>query len=604
MSMNNYNGTKKSINTISDKLVNSKAALNTVINQIGEMSKFNLPKTHATSFNSGDIVPILHMEMLPADTFDISTSALVRTSLPKASTWEIAKMEFTAFFVPNRFLWKKWVNFAGQNDDFGNEHEIPKVLPTFEFSFTDQSKNTINWPQAGDLMDYLGFPCGVYKDCKTKFATPQKRLINGLIFLGYFKIYNDWYRSEFLQPAIVFNKFDDDVNPVIKIDLSQYELAIKDHIPQKVFESGSGLLQSCKLDDLFTTALPFPQLGEAVSLPMDLSGLYVTNRETDKVTPENSFSPVWYSGTSPIENDDITLHAYDAINTNSQTVGRKDPNIGDVYYPVNLSLKVDGETQIFPTILDLRKSIALQHYKEIQARNGTRYVEFLKSHFGVSVPSIEFERSELISSYTVDLSIQNVIQTSSSTENSPLGQVAGIGMNTAFMPKFSYTAKEHGQLYIMVTIRPVNSYPYSLPKKFFKVDFLDFYDTCFDNIGDQPILNKEIYYADDESVDDLIFGYNINYYEYKFESNQMSGALHPNAKNSIAKMYKYFETYTKAPSLNAEFIRQDKHTIGESLLLVDDLYEFGAFQFVAQFNFSITAIRPMSYNKAPGIHTV
>lgn len=265
---------------------------------------------------------------------------------------------------------------------------------------------------------------------------------------------------------------------------------------------------------------------------------------------------------------------------------------------------IGGTNNVGFTINDLRGLIALQHFQELDARGGTRYVELLRSHFGVKAPDDILYRSQYIGGFRSDISIDNVIQSSQGDSNSPLGSIGGYsvsGINKNGL--ITYSAKVHGHIIGLCCVRPVVSYSQTLPKLFTRTEKFDFYFPDFANIGEQPVKNYELYLSENPQSNNSTFGFQEAWATYRYSFNKLTGYMSVNSSLSMSNLYSYVEKYTSTPVLNGEWMKSNPSIISSTLMLNSQQLEF-INDFLADFYFNVYATRPLPVQSIPGMNRI
>lgn len=539
-------------------------------------STFDKSKRHLTTLNSGKVVPIYFDEALPGDIFKADVSTLIRMATPQASTMESAIYDINFFYVPARLVFPEIKYFFGENKSAGFQPDFD-VIPTMNYN------QPIKY-NADDLASYLGIPQNKNME---KINVP----ISSLPFKAFIQIWNDYYRDQNVQSEI------DNTNN----NKNELNVNVSDYIGKPINESlqiGKGLPNSSRLTDYYSTCLPYPQKGDSVSINnIALSNLIIQN-STDK---SKIFNPQWLNDDGSIPAGKFTLSSFDGNTHLSNPTN-------DLYGFSNLSLEIGAKTILPPyNVNDLRLSIAIQHMRELDARAGTRYNEMLKAHFGVMIEDAVVQRAEMIGGWKDNINIDNVVQSSSSTQNSPLGVMGGVSVSSSQTPiTIEYAVKEHGYIFGLITIRPQVNYSQGLPKMFTRVEKFDFYDPLFDSIGEQPVHKYEIYLDDSDKAlnkNNDIFGYNEAWADYRYANNTLSGYMSVNNDLSMTALYSYTEKYGTSPTLSADWMECKDTVIGSTLLLNNAKLEY-IHQFLADFYFKVHLTRPMSMFSTPGIHKI
>lgn len=450
---------------------------------------FDLSHEVKLTFNMGELIPIMCTEAVPGDKFYINNQSLIRLAPMIAPMMHRCDLYVHYFFVPHRILWPNWEKFITNT-------LVGGVLPAFPYIGMDVGTNDTYGP----LADYFGIP--------TPIGNPSPiENVSALPFGAYVKIYNEYYRDQNLITAL--NDVLDDGNNTTNFDLTT-------------------LLMRCWEHDYFTSALPFAQKGAAVDLPLSFNDVPV--RQNSQVAP----------------------NATDLQGVPADVTGvlAGVPDYGSLASSESLHAKtslLSGTT----TINDLRRATRLQEWLEKAARGGTRYVESILAHFGVHSSDKRLQRPEYITGIKTPVVISEVLQTGE-TASTPQGNMAGHGTAIANGKGGSYYCEEHGYIMGIMSMMPKTAYQQGIPKHFLKInDPFEQYFPSFANIGEQAVLNKEVYAFQGAPGADT-FGYVPRYAEYKFEQNRVAGDF----RNTLS-FWTMARIFGSAPSLSAGFVTSD-----------------------------------------------
>lgn len=538
----------------------------TALDRSPQHSVFTRNSKLTTAFNAGDLVPIYLDEILPGDNVKMDLNAIVRQTTMLKPVMDVANIDVFAFFVPNRIIWDDFKKFFGENNDpwaVTDDVLIPVVKAPSD-----------GW-EVGTIADYMGLPVNK-KDLE----------VNALPFRAYTQIVNDWFRDQNLQSASHINKSSSDGNG------SNGSNYVQD------LELGGKPFIANKYHDYFTSALPSPQKGPPITL--NIGGKAPVLTDSKKILTGKRKGITF----SRDDGKPMSDGSYDLKYANdSDYGGLYDEQIGagvtgiSKLYPDNLYADLSDATGI--TINDLRQAIAYQHMLEKDARSGTRYVEYLRAHFGVNSPDATQQRAEYLGGYHKPLSVNTVSQTSSSVAGSALGNLAAFGETGIRQSLVNKTFLEHGYLILVACVRYQHSYQQGVEQLWTRRLRNDFYDPIFANIGEQPIKNKEIYFSGNEKIDNDIFGYNEAWASYRTKFSKVTGMMRSVEKG--LDNYHYADNYDKLPKLSAEWLREDKANIDRTLAIksTNDIP-----QFQSDFYFEVMHERPMPVFSVPGIDKI
>lgn len=511
-------------------------------------SKFTRPSQHKTTFNTGDLVPIYVDEVLPGDTAIMDMSAIIRMSTPIYPVMDNAFCDIYYFFVPNRLVWEHWRELNGQNNttfwEQPTEYEVPQVTAP-----------TGGWAK-GTIADYMGIPTKI-----------ENISISAMPFRAYCLIYNEWFRDENLkQPA---NVNLDDTNQTGSNGSNYITDAQLGGMPCKV----------AKYPDYFTTALPEPQKGPDVMLPLGESA------------PITSYIITGTPGT-----EETGTFGTTRTGTTQQTnvVFNQNPNQGSAGYHT-IEMEADLTKATGATINMLRQAFAVQRLYEKDARGGTRYTEIIRAHFGVISPDARQQRPEYLGGNRFPININQVVQNSATDSVTPQGNVAAYSLTGMSKHTFTKSFTEHGFIIGLACIRTDHTYQQGIERFWSRKGRFDFYWPSLANIGEQAILNKEIY-AQGTDADEEAFGYQEAWGDYRYKPNRVSGAFRSNYQTSLDAWH-YADYYTAQPILGSSWIDETRVNVNRTIAVQDELED----QFIADFYFKNTMVRPMPMYSIPGL---
>lgn len=530
-----------------------------------------------TSFNAGKLIPLDWQEVLPGDTFSVDMACVVRMSTPIHPIMDDIWLDTYFFFVPARLCWSHWQEFMGENKtgewEQETEYEIPQITAP-----------TGGWSK-GTIMDYMGIPTKI-----------NNLSVNHMPVRAYVNIWNEWFRDENLQ------------NPAY-IDLGDTTTAGSNGSTYVTDAIKGGMpLPVNKYQDYFTTALPAPQKGPDVTLPLGNMAPVTTMEQnaissgtTDNPTipmriqatkgagyPINAQSTEYYPiGVFKDPNSNNGIISY--TTTSTQTSSHQ-PN---GYTPLNLWTNLEQATAA--NINTVRIAFQMQKALEKDARGGTRYVEMIKAHFGVTSPDARQQRPEYLGGSRIPININQVVQTSSTDTTSPQGNTAAYSLTGYKGNGYTKSFTEHGFVLTLVAVRTTHTYQQGIERKWSRLRRFDYYFPVFANIGEQAILNKEIY-AQGNAEDNEAFGYQEPWAEYRYVPNRVSGAMRSNYAQTLDNWH-LADDYESQPILGSEWIAETTTNIDRTLAVQSGTED----QFFGDFYFVNKARRPLPLYGIPGL---
>ena len=514
-------------------------------------SRFNMSSSHKTTFNVGEIIPFYINEVLPGDTFNIKTSKVVRMPALITPMMDNIYLDTYYFFVPNRLVWDHWKEFMGENSQNA-------WIPTVEYS-VPQVTAPSNGFSTNSIADYFGIPVG-----KSNFS------VSALPFRAYARIIDEWFRDENLDDPIYYPTGDADV---VGDDNST------------VLYKGGWPYYAAKYHDYFTSCLPSPQKGPDVSIPFSFDSLLPVVTMDQNIGIRNYsagngtvvYPMRMYSGFASGFDDrqfNIAVSSQTGLqNIQSIRTTERDPltnnNAGSTTMlwsaPVNLWAS-PSEANFNATINQLRIAFQIQKLYERDARGGTRYIEILKSHFGVTSPDSRLQRSEYLGGNRIPIRINQVVQNSETTSTSPQGNVSGMSLTTDNHSDFTRSFTEHGFVIGLMVARYEHTYQQGIERFWSRKDRFDYFWPVFANIGEMAVLNKEIYVSGDADTDNEVFGYNEAWADYRYKPNRVSGLMRSklsgvNAIFGSLDFWHLADDYDSTPALSSHRHRSCSYTL-------------------------------------------
>lgn len=523
-----------------------------------QRSIFDRSFTHKTSFNVGELIPFYLDEVLPGDTFNVTTSAVVRLQTLLTPIMDNVYMDTYFFFVPNRLVSDHWKEIMGESSDSA-------WLPKTEYAIPEVAYPENGWI-VGTIADYMGIPVGVYSD------NPKDRPM-AFPFRAYALVCNEWFR-------------DQNVSDPLNIptgDANQTGSNGDNYITDVV--NGGKPFKVAKYHDYFTSALPSPQRGESVNLPIGgvqlssgTSGFKVGVGSQHDFAGDPAYTPnlrfkdsagndSWVgSSVATMSNNNMHVLGIASDSTTDSTAKRSWPtNLWTE--PITLAGSV-GAT----SINDLRLAFQMQKFYEKLARGGSRYREIIREMFGTTSPDARMMIPEYLGGHRFPLAIHQVTNTSQGAQDF-LGDLGAMSNTADVHDDFLKSFTEHGFIIGVCCVRYDHSYPQGLNKMWSRRSRLDYYWPVFANIGEQPVLTREIYLANqngDISTNEDVFGYQEAWAEYRYFPDRVSGEMRPGIQNSLASWH-LSDYYTEAPTLSDGWIREDKTNVDRVLAVTSEV---------------------------------
>lgn len=494
-------------------------------------SKFNRSHGLKTTFDAGYLVPILVDEVLPGDTFNLKATLFTRVATLISPIMDNMYLDTFFFFVPERLVFENFQRMCGEQDnpDDSTDFIFPTITaPTGGFT-------------VGSLADYFGLPTGV-----------ANLEVRAEPFRAYNLIYNEWFRDENLQDSVPFTKADDDK------------------------ETNYKLLRRGKRHDYFTSALPWPQKGPGVELPLSGNAPVMVYESGTSLATAGSPAVIKTGSASGVANG--VLASFNNIN---------------VSFGSNESVAFADLSKVTAaTINSLREAFQIQKWYERAARGGTRYTEILRSFFGVISPDARLQRPEYLGGSSHRIDISSVPQTSGSTDTTPQANLAAFGVGYNNKSGFTKSFTEHGWILGFVNVRADLTYQQGLNRMWTRSTKFDMYWPTFAHLGEQVVFNKEIY-AQGNAKDDEAFGYQERYAEYRYFPSMITGKFRSTCAQPL-DFWHLAQKFDSLPTLSSQFI-EDNPPVDRVIAVQDEP------QFLLDCWFDMNCVRPMPVYGVPGL---
>lgn len=521
-------------------------------------SRFNRSHGLKTTFEAGKLVPIFVDEVLPGDTFNLKCTILVRMPALIAPFMDNLYIDTFFFFVPERLVYDKFQQMCGEqaNPDDSTDYIFPTVSGT----------NVA----VGTIWDYFGLPTGITNALSVRSD----------FFRAYWLIWNEWFRDENLQDSVSIN-FDEAANTNAIFTASD----------DRFGDGYTTLAPRGKRHDYFTSALPWPQKGPGVELP--LTGNALVRADYDPPVGDVIYYPTVYNNAETVNPISFLPDSKLSIpNAVGNVVALNGGIVSSSNSIKSAPLYADLSNVTSATINSLREAFQIQKWYERAARGGTRYTEILLSFFGVKSPDARLQRPEYLGGTTQRIQVTQVPQTSSSNDTTPQANLAAFGLSSTRRHGFTKSFVEHGILIGMMCVRSDLTYQQGINRMWSRSTKFDLYWPPFAHLGEQAVLNKEIY-AQGTAQDDEVFGYQERYAEYRYYPSLITGQMRSTYAQSL-DFWHLSQKFDSLPQLNEEFIEENVPI--ERIVAVTDEPPF-----LADIWFDMNCVRPMPVYSVPGL---
>lgn len=556
-------------------------------------SKFDRSFTHKTTFDTGELIPIYcDTTIMPGDTVKMRMSEIVRMSTPIAPVMDNCNLDLYFFYIPYRLIWSHFREFMGENTSAPWTQTTTYTIPQVKNYGT--SNVTSKTFAAKSLADYFGYPVGTTTDWEASI----------LPFRAYCLVWNEFFRDENLQNPVNI-ALTDATQEVRSYKSSNYS-------DTQYAQTGGGRpLKVCKYHDYFTSALPGAQKGPAVNVPLAGSApimwadtLSITNptgatgskpKFTSNTDAEGAHAGIMFS-----QGNSAYMPIYDKYNNDWYAASAINTASGEYQY---VGMAADLSQAVGATVNQLRQAFAIQKFYERQARGGTRYIEMVKSHFNVTNPDYRLQRPEYLGGKRIPINMNQVIQSTQvqGSGQTPLGTTGAYSVTSDRDDMFTHSFTEHGILLGLACVRTTHTYQQGLNRQYSKKNLTDFYFPEFANLGEQAILNKEIYLqgynpggGQDADIDEQAFGYQEAWATERYFPDIVTGEFRSNYSAPL-DIWHYADYYTALPSLGDTWIKETDTNVARTLAVQNHS------QFIADFYFGAIYTRPMPLYSIPGL---
>ncbi len=556
-----------------------------------QRSTFDRSCSYKTSFSTGYVIPFMVDEVLPGDTFNISTAKVVRSQTMLTPIMDNIFLDTYYFFVPNRLVWKHWREFCGENRDGAWAPTVEYTIPTIAPPSGGFAKGTI--------ADYMGLPTGVEWKATDPLAP------SALPFRGYALIMNEFFRDENLTDPLL-----------ISLDDANQEGSNGDDYANDVANGGKPF-KAARMHDYFSSCLPSSQKGSPVGIPIHVPGFaggtFPVTTSADWSVPTSAVPAVYaklaapsadFDGKSVLPSNGSVIYSGDGSHSAPAVVSWTLPaNSGGTFFnsPINLSTTIPAsgsgeDVDASFTVNELRLAFAYQRFLESLARNGSRYTELLLGLFGVRSPDARLQRPEYLGGNRVPISISEVTN-NAQTANDYLGDLGAKSNTGDVNHDFIKSFTEHGYLFGLFVVRYDHSYSQGLQRFWTRKKFTDFYNPKFAHLGETGVYQAEIMATPENMADATkVFGFQEIWADYRYKPSMVTGEMRPAVNNTLAHWH-LADHYDTVPTLSDGWIREDKTNVDRVLAVQSSVAD----QFWCDIYISNQCTRPMPMYSIPGL---
>lgn len=513
-------------------------------------TRFKRDQNILTTFDAGKLIPFYVDEVLPGDTFNVNTAAIIRMTTPKYPVFDDAFIDFYYFFCPNRILWDDFKQFMGEVNEEPwaptKTYQVPKIVLKTQV-------DPVKVPFEASILDYMGIPTKIIGKGEAK-----ETKINALPIRAYVKIWNEYFRDQNVGNKAVYKTDSNDVDYRDQTEENE-ETTLQEAI------NGGRCLPVARFHDYFSSCLPYPQRGPEVTIGLT-GNAPIKMYDDEGINGATNPTTIWMSGAAS------NLAQYEPNQTivAQGSVGQEGGDSVSRYIATDLS-SIEAAT-----INQLRQAFAVQHYYEALARGGSRYREQVRALFGVTISDKTVQMPEYLGGGRYHVNINQIVQTSGqqSENDTPIGETGAMSVTPINESSFTKSFEEHGFVIGVMCVRHNHSYQQGLERFWSRSDRLDYYFPQFANIGEQPVKKKEIMLTG-TSEDDETFGYQEAWADYRMKPNRVSGKMRSNAEGTL-DFWHYADNYNKVPTLSQEWMNEGKNEIARTLIVQNEPQFFGA----------------------------